>query len=125
MSSKSETPTGEPSSTKVKKPRTQKQIDATARLVEANRLKRKAKQNANTPTPPSDVPSAEFERVILSDSDDDIQPNVINEIKTPSNFVEVPNTTSGFTTQRESDNAKRASRGRSVYRSLLTRRTQK
>jgi len=124
MSSKSATPTGEPS-TKVKKPRTQKQIDATSRLVEANRLKREAKQNANAPTPPSDVPSAEFERIILSDSDDDIQPNVINEIKTPSDFVEVPNTTSGFTTQRESDNAKRASRGRSVYRSLLTRRTQK
>ena len=123
MSSKSETPMGEPS-TKVKKPRTQKQIDATARLVEANRLKREAKQNANAPSK-SDVPSAEFERVILSDSDDDIQPNVINEIKTPSDFVEVPNNTSGFTTQRESDNAKRASRGRSVYRSLLTRRTQK
>ena len=115
-----------------KKPRTQKQIDATARLVESNRLKREAKKQATPPTPPSSpstesvtpsgVPSAAFERIILSDSDDDVQPNVINEIKRPSDYVDEPNSTSGFTTQRELDNAKRASRGRSVYRSMLTRR---
>ena len=118
-----------------KKPRTQKQIDATARLVESNRLKREAKKQATPPTPPtppsspstesvtpSGVPSAAFERIILSDSDDDVQPNVINEIKRPSDFVDEHNSTSGFTTQRELDNAKRASRGRSVYRSMLTRR---
>ena len=102
-----------------KKPRTQKQIDATARLVEANRLKREAKKQESAPTPPS--PSAAFERIILSDSEDDIQPSVIR----PSDFVDAPNTTSGFTTEQESDNAKRAARGRSVYRSLLTRRPPK
>ena len=111
-------------SSKVKKPRSQKQIDATARLVESNRLKREAKKQATPPTPPTppSSPSAAFERIILSDSDDDVQPNVINEIKRPSDYVDETNSTSGFTTQRESDNAKRASRGRSVYRSMLTRR---
>tara|TARA_R110000822_G_scaffold4746_4_gene20392 strand:- start:2756 stop:3103 length:348 start_codon:yes stop_codon:yes gene_type:complete len=114
-------------STKVKKPRSQKQIDSTARLIEANRLKREAKKQATPPIPPTppSSPSAAFERIILSDSDDDVQPNVINEIKRPSDYVDEPNSTSGFTTQRELDNATRASRGRSVYRSMLTRRTQK